>query len=329
MKSTKTIALLVSLVVGIFLLLMVLWGGVWKAHWVAGALALSIGLYYLVLWILVKFVELRIKPLYEMIGQRDSHNAKNIVTLEGDIRAWAEKSRVQMETLKSMELYRKEFLGDVSHELKTPLFSLQGYVDILMGGVDNHDDAAKYLERCDKNIERLINIVNDLEDISKLEEQNMILFHSDFDIVSMFKDVSDSINSLACERSIKINVMSKYGLFVRADKERIEQIVVNLLSNAVKYNVDGGGVDVYFDDLFDKICVRVSDTGVGIPNEHLNRIFERFYRVDKGRSRQAGGTGLGLAIVKHIIEAHKETISVSSSDKGSTFSFTLSKSNDR
>lgn len=328
MKNIKFISILIALTVSAFLCFVVWASALWSAHWVAGAVAIGIGFYYLTFFLLQKFVDQRLKPLYTILGKRDVGKTKSISSLEGDIRAWAERSREQMESLKSMENYRKEFLGNVSHELKTPLFSLQGYVDTLLNGVEDEKIQKQYMQRCDKNIERLINIVRDLEDISRMEDQNQILYKTDFDIVTLFKEVADEIVNLAENRNIEIAIDFRGAILVHADRARIEQVAVNLLSNAVKYNVDGGSVEVTFEDLFDKIMVQVSDTGVGIESQYLSRVFERFYRIDKARSREAGGTGLGLAIVKHIVEAHGEKVNVSSTlGKGTHFLFTLPKTN--
>lgn len=326
MNGVKFIGAIIAVSVGVFLCAIVWFSGVWAAHWVAAAVVIAVGVYYMVAYMLYKFVENKIKPLYRIIGTPNKKLDKNIAILEGDIRAWAERSREQMEALKSMEIYRKEFLGNVSHELKTPLFSLQGYVDMMLSGIDDKQIRDKYLARCDKNIERLINIVRDLEDISRLEDQNLVLYKVSFDMVILFKEVADSISNLAEKRNIKIVVLSKGSVIVNADRDRMEQVVVNLLSNAVKYNLDGGRVEVKFEDMFDKVMVQVSDTGVGIPKECQSRVFERFYRIDKARSRDTGGTGLGLSIVKHIIEAHGEKINVDSEPgKGTTFFFALNK----
>lgn len=326
MKNIKFVACVVAVGVVVFLCALVWAVGLWQAHWVAAAIAFGIGIYYLVIYVLQKFVEEKVKPLYSILNKKPKQKLKSIVSLEGDIRAWAERSKGQMESLKSMENYRKEFLGNVSHELKTPLFSLQGYVDMLLSGVEDEEMRVKYLHRCDNNIERLINIVRDLEDISRLEDQNLVLYKTDFDIVGLFREVSESIANLAEKRSVTVTVVAKNAIFVHADRVRIEQVAVNLLSNAVKYNVEKGNVEVLFEDLMDKVMVQVVDNGVGIPKEHQGRVFERFYRIDKARSREAGGTGLGLAIVKHIVEAHGESINLASEvGKGTTFFFTLKK----
>ena len=221
----------------------------------------------------------------------------------------------------------------MAHELKTPIFNIQGYISTLLdGGLEDELINRKYLERTEKSIDRLINIVSDLDTISKLENDMTRLNFENFDIVALAKEIADQNEIEAQRHAIKINVKYSDSLpssfRVAADKHYVGQVLVNLIVNSIRYGRQGGGVtNVKFRDMLDKILIEVEDNGVGIGKEDINRVFERFYRVDKSRSREQGGTGLGLAIVKHIIEAHGERITVrSEKGVGTTFAFTLKKS---
>jgi len=232
----------------------------------------------------------------------------------------------EKEHYKNLDSYRKEYLGNVSHELKTPLFNVQGYISTLLDGAkDEPEILNEYLLKADKNIERMINIIDDLETISQLESGAMILDYEKFDIISLINEVFEQMELSAKSKNIKLILESnKSHYLVNADKFRIRQVLINLISNSIKYGKENGITKVTLQNENQKIIVSVADNGIGIEEKHLPRIFERFYRVDKGRSREQGGTGLGLAIVKHIIEAHKQTISVQSKiGEVTTFTFTL------
>lgn len=233
----------------------------------------------------------------------------------------------EQEHFKHLDSYRKEYLGNISHELKTPLFNLQGYISTLLdGAIDDQKIQTEYLKKSDKNIERMIQIIDDLETISQLESGAMILDYEFFDIEPLIYEVFEQMELVAKQKNINLELLKEdpgYYL-VNADKFRIRQVLINLISNAIKYNNLSGFCRVILNKDKNKIRVTVQDNGIGIDEKHLPRIFERFYRVDKGRSREQGGTGLGLAIVKHIIEAHKQTIYVKSeTGKGTSFTFTL------
>jgi two-component system phosphate regulon sensor histidine kinase PhoR len=232
--------------------------------------------------------------------------------------------------LKELEAYRKDFLGNVSHELKTPIFTIQGYVHTLLeGGLDDRDVNLLYLQKASKSIDRLISIVDDLESISRLEAGELILDQRTFDIRELITEVIESLELRAKEFEITLatDPESAVPVYVYADKDRIRQVLINLLVNSIKYGRKGGKTTVSVDDQERYCTVDVKDNGLGIEKQHLGRLFERFYRVDKSRSREMGGTGLGLAIVKHIIEAHRQKISVDSTfGEGTTFTFTLQKS---
>lgn len=243
---------------------------------------------------------------------------------------WEKNQEKEIDKLKELELYRREFLGNVSHELKTPIFNVQGYIHTLIdGGIEDTDINMLYLQKAAKSLDRLISIVDDLESISKLEAGKLIIEPRTFDISELAKEVIESLELQAKERNIsfKIKDGSDKPFYVYADKERIRQVLVNLLVNSLKYGKSGGETEVNITERSEIIIVDINDNGIGIEKYHLPRLFERFYRVDKSRSREQGGTGLGLAIVKHIIEAHGQKISATSEyGYGTIFSFTLAKS---
>lgn len=244
---------------------------------------------------------------------------------------WEKYNKEEIVHLKELETFRKEFLGNVSHELKTPIFTIQGYIHTLLdGGIDDQDINILYLQKAAKSIDRLISIVDDLESISKLEAGELILENRTFDIHELILDVIESLELKAKESNVNLVLVSENSLqksYVYADKDRIRQVLVNLLVNSIKYGKRNGQTRVIIEDHGEYYTVEITDNGIGIEKSHLGRLFERFYRVDKSRSREQGGTGLGLAIVKHIIEAHGEKISVDSTPGiGTTFTFTLKKS---
>jgi two-component system phosphate regulon sensor histidine kinase PhoR len=244
---------------------------------------------------------------------------------------WNIKRKEELEQMKKLESYRKEFLGDVSHELKTPIFNIQGYILTLLDGADkNKEINREYLKKSAKNIERMINLVDDLEIISQLETGEIKPEFSRFDIIAVSREVYEMLEFTARKRKINLvfheNVKKDSQLQVWADKNRIKQVLTNLVDNSIKYGNENGRTKLSFYDMFENILVEVSDNGIGIETIHIPRLFDRFFRVDKSRSRSIGGSGLGLAIVKHILESHKQTINVRSTPGvGSTFSFTLNK----
>lgn len=254
-----------------------------------------------------------------------AHSNQDIIQL---IDAIEDERRKEQEKFKNLDSYRKEYLGNVSHELKTPLFNVQGYVSTLLDGAyEDEQLLIEYLKKADKNIERMMSIIDDLETISQLESGAMILDYETFDIEQVIQEVFEQMELSAQKKNIQFHLIkdNEYYYLVYADKFRIRQVLINLLSNSIKYGKENGHTTVYLKKSDDnKVIVTVSDDGIGIEEKHLPRIFERFYRVDKGRSREQGGTGLGLAIVKHIIEAHKQSISVKSQvGKGTSFTFSL------
>ncbi|MCL5247237.1 ATP-binding protein [Cellulophaga sp. 20_2_10] len=283
-----------------------------------------------------RFIYRRIKKIYDDVSLLESTSfssapiTTDIKTLTEEIEKFAQGKKIEIDTLKIREEYRKDFLGNVSHELKTPLFTVQGYIlTLLDGAMDDKKVREKYLERANKGVERLIYIVKDLDMITKLEAGGLTMEFEDFDIVELIQNVFDLLEMRAAKKQITLTFDMEYKnpILVRADKERMQQVVSNLLVNSIKYGHINGTTEVSVENLIkNKVIVRVTDNGEGISKEHLSRLFERFYRVEKSRNREVGGSGLGLSIVKHIIEAHNEKIYVESVvDVGSEFSFTLEK----
>lgn len=283
------------------------------------------------------FIYRRIKKIYDDVSllESTSFTSKPIVTdmatLTSEIEKFAEDKKIEIDTLKIREEYRKEFLGNIAHELKTPLFTVQGYIlTLLDGAMDDKNVREKYLKRAKKGVERLIYIIKDLDLITKLEIGDMNLDRVDFDIVEVVLNVFELLEIKASKNKINLTFDMDYTkpIMVNADQEKIQQVISNLLVNSIKYGQPDGTTEVSIENLIrNKVIVRITDNGEGIQEEHIPRIFERFYRVDKSGSRKEGGSGLGLSIVKHILEAHGEKIYVESDvDVGSEFSFTLEKS---
>ena len=283
-----------------------------------------------------KFIYKRINKIYKDLTLLESASFRkhsittDMATLTRQIDKYAKDKKLEIETLKVREEYRKEFMGNVSHELKTPLFTVQGYIETLLdGAMKDKNVAEKYLERANKGVERLIYIVKDLDMITKLEVGDLRLNVTTFDIVDLVKSVFDLLEMKAAKKKISLmfDMDYKQPILVKGDEERIQQVLTNLVVNSIKYGHQNGTTEISIERLIkNKVIVRVTDNGEGIGKEHLPRLFERFYRVDKSGSRKEGGSGLGLSIVKHIIEAHDEKIYVESEENvGSEFSFTLEK----
>jgi len=294
--------------------------------------------YSLVFFSLQNFIYRKVKLIYKFIYQtkaskREEFYYKNILpqkTIEEvsqDVEKWALQKRAEIEVLKQNEDYRKEFLQNLSHELKTPIFAIQGYIDTLLNGAMNNPEVhKKFLENASKNVDRLVNLVDDLDEISKLESGHQELNKEPFAIQELIREVYDSLSLKASDKHIKTGIKKgcEAPIVVVADKEKIRQVLINLVDNGIKYGRTSGSIiaSIYRTD-GKHALVEISDDGIGIAEEHLNRIFERFYRTDAARSRKQGGSGLGLSICKHIIEAHGQVIHVRSKpDVGSTFGFT-------
>lgn len=293
--------------------------------------------FFIIQYRVERFIYRRIKKVYDNVSLLDSKTlSPNQITtdmssLTREVKKFAEDKKLEIETLKVREAYRKEFMGNVSHELKTPLFTVQGYILTLLDGA--HKDKAirkKYLARASKGVERLIYIVKDLDMITKLEIGNLHLRYESFNVVELIQASFDLLEMKAAKKNITLTFDTDYDepINVRADRERIQQVLTNLIVNSIKYGKKGGTTEISIENLIkNKVIVRVTDNGEGIEEENIPRLFERFFRVDKSGSRKEGGSGLGLSIVKHILEAHGEKIYVESVfGVGSEFSFTLEKS---
>lgn len=252
-----------------------------------------------------------------------------ISQVNDDVAQWARDKVNEITLLRDTEQFRREYIGNVSHELKTPLNNIQGYIETLIdGGLKDDEINMKYLIRTDRNICRLISIVNDLDTISKCEAGELNLAMDNFDLVDTVEEVLDFNDQKASKKHIALEFCNATGkpVMVYGDKHRIYEVISNLVINSINYGVENGTTRVVISDIENKYLLDVSDNGIGISEENIGRVFERFFRVDKSRSRESGGTGLGLAIVKHIMEAHNELVTVKSKiGVGTTFSITLKK----
>lgn len=283
-----------------------------------------------------RFIYRRVKKIYDDLTLLESTSLRqqpittDMGTLTREIDKFAKNKKIEIETLKIREEYRKEFIGNVSHELKTPLFTLQSYLlTLLDGGIEDEKIRKKYLARASKGAERLTYIIKDLDMITKLEVGDLSLEKENFDMVKLVENVFDLFEMKAAKKNITLIFDIDYSkpIMVYADKERIQQVLTNLIVNSIKYGREKGTTEVSIENLIkNKAIIRITDNGEGIAKANLQRLFERFYRVDRSGSRKEGGSGLGLSIVKHIIEAHEEKIYIESElGVGSEFSFTLEK----
>ena len=283
-----------------------------------------------------RFIYRRVMKIYDDLTLLESTTLRqqpittDMATLTKEIDKYARDKKLEIETLKVREEYRKEFIGNVSHELKTPLFTVQGYIDTLLdSGISDEKIRKKYLARASKGVERLTYIIKDLDMITKLEVGDLSLNKEHFDVVKLVENIFDLFEMKAAKKKIILTFDIDYPkpIMVFADKERIQQVLTNLIVNSIKYGQENGTTEISIENLIkNKVIIRVRDNGEGIKQENLPRLFERFYRVDKSGSRKEGGSGLGLSIVKHIIEAHEEKMYVESElGVGSEFSFTLEK----
>jgi two-component system phosphate regulon sensor histidine kinase PhoR len=318
--------------------------GIWvlRPDWIIALVSFGVtflGSYFLIRFVLESFIYRKIKLIYKFIYQtkaskREETYYKYILPQKGidevrqDVEQWAEQRSAEIELLKTNEAYRKEFLQNLAHEFKTPIFAIQGYVDTLLGGaMDNPEISKRFLENAARNVDRMVNLVEDLDEISKLESGQQPLYKENFVIQDIIREGYESLSIKTNARNIKCSIKKgcESPITVFADKEKIRQVINNLVENATKYGKKEGSIvaSIYKTD-GQHVLIELSDDGIGISEEHLPRIFERFYRTDRGRSRDIGGTGLGLAICKHIIEAHGETMHVRSKlDVGTTVGFTL------
>ncbi len=295
------------------------------------------GVYVIIRFLLMRFIRAQIGPIYHTVhginpvrnNEEPPAESDLINEIEEEVKEWAEQRKKEARRFKELESYRKEFLGNVYHELKTPIFNIQGYIlTLLEGGLNDKAINKRYLERAGENIDRIISIVEDLESISRLEPGSINLKMEKFNIRRVIEEVIDSNEERAEVREVSLEIgKAKESLvMVMADRRRIHQVLNNLVINSINYGTINGKTSVTYSLSGNKVIIEVRDNGIGIGKDDIPRVFERFYRVDKSRSRNTGGTGLGLSIVKHILEAHKQTIKLTSEPgKGSVFSFTLEK----
>ncbi len=311
--------------------------GLWL--YVSGFVCVFTVTYFVNMYLFERYIFRRVKVIYKLIRKSKVSVNKDVEfslsdnlidKVETEVSQWIADQNREIQSLKKLEKYRRNFLGNISHELKTPIFTIQGYIHTLIdGGIHDDNINVSYLERAARNVERLQTIVEDLEIISSLESGKVALDIQTFDIRELANEVFHDLEMQAVERDISLSL--KDGMDrpfnVKADKENIRQVLINLVSNSIKYGKDGGRTKIGFYDMDKYILVEVSDNGIGISDKHLPHVFDRFYRIDKSRSRShQGGSGLGLSIVKHILEAHHQTINVRSTEGvGSTFGFTLEK----
>lgn len=341
--TPSALALLAAIVIGLAIWpigLLLGWSG-WKA--LTGLLLTALVAYFVVLFVVNYFVYRKVKLIYKTIYtvKSSKFNQQLQEKLSSDplgevmheVGDWAKERGAEMEQEMRMETYRKEFLGNVSHELKTPIFNIQGYIHSLLdGAMEDPELTRHFLKKAAKSADRMEMLVKDLLTISELESGSQKLDLETFDVYEIIKDILESLEFKALEKKIMLGF--KQGctppFFVRADKKKIRQVFVNLVTNSIKYGKEGGQTLIGLYDMDKNYLIEVSDNGIGIEEEHLPRLFERFYRVDKARSRDEGGTGLGLAIVKHIVEAHNQNVNVRSNPgSGSTFGVTLEKAIDK
>ena len=343
MKSAKSNALIITALVVLFVALALCVNDLAGfSHSPVRYLVLGVvvipGTFLIVRRFFIRFVESKIDPIYKTIQNQpisrksvrdkiDRGGAADDLNKEAEV--WTQSQSEEIRKLKKMERYRKDFLGNVSHELKTPIFNIQGYIlTLLEGGIEDPAINKLYLRRAERSINRMINIVEDLDSIARLESGEFKIKMESFNLVKLMEEAMEDLEMPASEKHIKIGFDKNYtkGVQVNADRKRMMEVVSNLISNTIKYGKEGGKTTIGFTDTGKKILVDITDNGIGIEEADLPRIFERFYRVDKSRSRESGGTGLGLAIVKHTLQAHKQTITVKSEvNKGSTFIFSLDK----
>jgi two-component system phosphate regulon sensor histidine kinase PhoR len=313
-------------------------------RWIDSLIALIVVFilsFLLIRFVLNEFIYRKIKVIYKYIYQTKASQReemyyqyilpkKSIEEVGADVEKWAEQQKAMIDDLKNNERYRREFLQNLSHEIKTPIFAIQGYVDTLLGGaLENTETAKKFLTSTSRNVTRMVDLINDLDEITKLESGEQTLHKTKFIIQDAIRETFETLSQKAQEKKIVLSIKKgcEQPVDVLADKEKILRVLINLVDNAIKYGRPEGSVTAGIYRTDDKnVLVEITDNGSGIAEDHLPRIFERFYRTDTVRSRNTGGTGLGLAICKHIVEAHQQSMIVRSKPNiGTTFGFTLDK----
>jgi len=292
--------------------------------------------FFIIQYRVERFIYRRVKKIYHEVSLLSIKDIakKDITTdmevLSEKVKKFAEDKRLEIEMLQIREEFRREFLGNVSHELKTPLFTVQGYLLTLTdGAINDKEITEKYLKRANKGVDRLIGIVKDLDMISKLESSNLNPQVETFNCIRLIQNVFDLLEMKAKKRNVSLVFDKAYEapILAKGDVKQMEQVLINLIENSIKYGNSNGKTEIsVLNHSPRQFMVKITDNGEGIEQYHLSRLFERFYRVDQSRSREQGGSGLGLSIVKHIVEAHHQKVFVESAlGKGTTFSFTLEK----
>ncbi|MEP6737946.1 MAG: ATP-binding protein [Chryseolinea sp.] len=302
------------------------------------AFGISFSVSYLLIWIVLEFLIFReLDKVYKLMAKLKKNELSKIdkqksaplnplKSINQDIYSFAELKQKEIDELKKLEAFRREFIADVSHELKTPIFAAQGFVYTLLdGAVNDKNVRIKFLKKAAKSLDGLDILVQDLLTLSHIETGQIKMHFEAIDMRKLTDEVFEQFEEKAEKKEVSLKVAGDVNkVWVYADWQRISQVMTNLISNAIKHSLDGGEVIVSFETGKKNVTTSVVDSGEGISPEHLPRIFERFYRVDKSRSREKGGTGLGLAIVKHILDGHSSKPEVASQpSKGSTFSFKL------
>jgi two-component system phosphate regulon sensor histidine kinase PhoR len=339
--SPGTLALVVSSIIAVVAAVLSYFYSSKISYAMLSFLLLGLISYGLIYYVLQEFIYRKVKLIYKFISNTKASQREEFYNLEilpqksleevsVDVEKWATDRKGEIERLESNEQFRKEFLMNLAHELKTPIFATQGYIDTLLDGA-LHDNQVneKFLQNASKSIDRLADLVNDLDVISKFESNRIPINKREFIIQDLVKDVYAELSQKATKKGIKLSIKKgcESPLEVFADNQKIKQVLINLVENSIKYGRENGETTAGFYEVDDKtIYIEISDNGIGIAEEQVLRVFERFFRTDSARSRSDGGTGLGLAIVKHIVEAHNHTVVCRSKlDVGSSFGFTLDK----
>ena len=343
-KSPRSVALEAGIAVGLITLLVtggaLFYNNIQGQWWLPPAAGLLVGLvgFSLVYRQLGVYIQDRVRVIYKTIRRfKGSGSQVNldmrddiVEQVNRDVMTWAESQIEEITHLRETDTFRQEFIGNLAHELKTPIFNIQGFIlTLLEGGMDDPEINRKFLLKAAKNVERMSGLLEDLDVITKMEGGNLDIELVPFDLLEIVRETMESLEAKAKKNHIQLRLKKGIDgskIMVMGDASKIVQVLTNLIVNSINYGQEEGHTEIRYYDADDSILVEVADTGIGIRESDLPRVFERFYRVDKSRSRNAGGSGLGLAIVKHILESHGQSISVRSTPgEGSTFSFTLQK----
>ncbi|MFN3918107.1 MAG: sensor histidine kinase [Flavobacteriales bacterium] len=339
-KVALLAAVFISILTGVVVFASIEVSSIYDFFWIEFLVVLMafIGTFAMLYFLLDRFISNKISVIYRTIRNHKlnrgeiSHikmTSDVLGNVNKEVISWANSNMEEIEKLKEQESFRREFIGNLAHELKTPIFSIQGYIlTLLEGGLEDETINRKFLERASTSVDRITRILEDLDVITKIESEQLKLKMKKVNLIELAEEVFNTVDMKAKERNVKLRFNRRYEkpIWVNCDYDRIIQVFTNLINNSIVYGNEAGETEVRFHDMEGSVLIEVSDNGPGIPEEHLPRLFERFYRLDKSRARNEGGSGLGLAIVKHIIEAHGQSINVRSTvGKGSTFSFTLDK----